>query len=146
MLAALLLFPHVSRAQSEISSTSAAPPTPKRNPRVALFPRSEPTPRRGNLRIGGILSVGQRAAGHERLGVTATFKEYLPGMGLFDVAVDGSGGSGLHTGTMFVALEQAPLFGWHWDFVAGDSLVSSNLLGNASTNIATPTFRRAVFA
>jgi hypothetical protein len=46
--------------------------------------------------------------------------------------------TGLHTGTMFVALEQTPFLGWHWDLVAGDSQVSSNLLGDSASNISTP--------
>jgi hypothetical protein len=71
-------------------------------------------------------------------GAAVNLKEFLPGVGLLHAAVEGYGGSGFHTGTSFLGLEQVPLFGWHWDFVGGDSQFSPNLVPNAFTNLYTP--------
>ena len=71
-------------------------------------------------------------------GMAVNVKEFLPGIGLLHASVEGYGGGGFHMGTSFLALEQVPMFGWHWDFTGGDSQVSSNLVASALTNIYTP--------
>ena len=71
-------------------------------------------------------------------GAAVNLKEVLPGVGLLHAAFEGYGGGGFHTGTSFLGLEQVPLFGWHWDFVGGDSQFSSNLVPTSSTNLYTP--------
>jgi hypothetical protein len=71
-------------------------------------------------------------------GIALNLKEFLPGIGLFHASIEGYGGGGFHTGTNFLALEQAPGFGWHWDIVGGDSQFSANPIPNPFTNIYTP--------
>lgn len=71
-------------------------------------------------------------------GMALSFKEFIPGAGLLDGDLEGYGGSGFHTGTNFVALEQAPIWGWKWDFLGGDFHFTSNLVENPFLNIYTP--------
>src|ERR1019366_1837956 len=71
-------------------------------------------------------------------GMAVLFKEYLPTIGLLEGAAEGYGSNGFRTGTTFVALRQAPIFGWHWDFVGGDFQFSANVVRNPFTNIYTP--------
>jgi hypothetical protein len=71
-------------------------------------------------------------------GMALNFKEFIPGIGLFDGNLEGYGGSAFHSGTNYVGLEQAPLWGWKWDFVGGDFQFHSNLVENPFLNIYTP--------
>jgi len=71
-------------------------------------------------------------------GMALSFKEFIPGTGLLDGNLEGYGGSGFHTGTNFVGLEQAPIWGWKWDFLGGDFHFISNMVENPFLNIYTP--------
>ncbi|MGD1103196.1 MAG: hypothetical protein ABSA59_14165, partial [Terriglobia bacterium] len=71
-------------------------------------------------------------------GMALNFKEFIPGVGLLDGNLEGYGGSGFHSGTNFVGLEQAPLWGWKWDFIGGDFQFRSNMVENPFQNIYTP--------
>jgi hypothetical protein len=71
-------------------------------------------------------------------GMALSFKEFIPGAGLLDGNLEGYGGSGFHTGTNFVGLEQAPIWGWKWDFLGGDFHFTSNLVENPFLNIYVP--------
>ena len=139
MVAALLLFSAGLRAQSseivDVSGGSAATSQSAAGPKLPFW--SETAGQGGLAFEGYYLSASGQSAIYTA-GVALSLKEYLPGIGVLDAGLEGSFGDGFHTGTMFVALEQVPLFGWHWDFVAGDAQVSSNLLGNAINNVSTP--------
>ncbi|MGA3326795.1 MAG: hypothetical protein ABSF45_20205 [Terriglobia bacterium] len=71
-------------------------------------------------------------------GMALNFKEFIPGVGLLDGNLEGYGGSGFHSGTNFVSLEQAPLWGWKWDFTGGDFQFHYNMVDNPFLNIYTP--------
>ncbi len=71
-------------------------------------------------------------------GMALAFKEFIPGTGLLDANLEGYGGSGFRTGTNFVGLQQAPLWGWKWDFVAGDFQFHYNVVENPFLNVYTP--------
>jgi hypothetical protein len=71
-------------------------------------------------------------------GMALDFKEFIPGLGLLDGNLEGYGGSGFHTGTNFVGLEHAPIWGWKWDFIGGDFQFRSNMVENPFANIYTP--------
>ncbi|MDR3677335.1 MAG: hypothetical protein P4N24_17740, partial [Acidobacteriota bacterium] len=58
-------------------------------------------------------------------GMALRFKEFIPGVGLLDGNLEGYGGNGFHSGTNFVSLEHAPIWGWKWDFLGGDFQFSS---------------------
>ena len=76
-------------------------------------------------------------------GMAFNFKEFIPGVGLLDGNLEGYGGSGFHSGTNFVGLEQAPLWGWKWDFIGGDFQFHYNMVENPFLNIYTPDIVRA---
>ena len=71
-------------------------------------------------------------------GMALNFKEFIPGVGLLDGDLEGYGGSGFHSGTNFVGLEQAPLWGWKWDFTGGDFQFHYNMVENPFLNVYTP--------
>ena len=138
-IAALLLFSPALRAQSdEIQDVSGAANLKAQPAGRALPAFPSDAAGEGTISLEGFYLTGSAQAATNASGLAVNVKEYLPGIGVLDAAVDGSVGNGLHTGTMFVALEQTPFLGWHWDLVAGDSQVSSNLLGDSASNISTP--------
>jgi hypothetical protein len=71
-------------------------------------------------------------------GMALRFKEFIPGVGLFDGNLEGYGGNSFHTGTNFVGLEQVPLWGWKWDFRGGDFQFPSHMVESPFLNIYTP--------
>ena len=71
-------------------------------------------------------------------GVALNLKEFIPGIGLLNANLEGYGGSGFRTGTNFVGLQQAPLWGWKWDFLAGDFQFHYNLVENPFQNVYAP--------
>ena len=71
-------------------------------------------------------------------GMALSFKEFIPGVGMLGGNLEGYGGGGFHPGTNFVGLEQAPLWGWKWDFIGGDFQFHYNLVENPFQNIYTP--------
>jgi hypothetical protein len=71
-------------------------------------------------------------------GMAINFKEFVPGVGLLDGNLEGYGGAGFHSGTNFVGLEHAPIWGWKWDFIGGDFQFHSNMVENPFANIYTP--------
>jgi hypothetical protein len=71
-------------------------------------------------------------------GAALSFREFVHGLGLIDANAEGYGSDGFRAGTTFIALEQVPLWGWHWDFVGGDFRFSSNVVENPFLNIYTP--------
>jgi len=71
-------------------------------------------------------------------GMAVNFKELIPGLGLLDGNLEGYGSNGFRTGTTYVGLEGAPIWGWHWDFTGGDFQFPSELVQNPFLNIYTP--------
>ena len=71
-------------------------------------------------------------------GLAINFKQYIPGTGMLSGNLEGYGGSGFHSGTNFLGLEQAPLWGWKWDFTGGDFQFHSSMVENPFQNIYTP--------
>jgi hypothetical protein len=139
VVAALLLFSAGLRSQSsEIVDVSGADSPTSQSAKPPKLPFWSQTAGQGTVAFEGYYLSASGQPTISTSGVNLGLKEYLPGIGVLDTAVEGSFGDGFHTGTMFVALEQVPIFGWHWDFVGGDSEISSNLLGNTVNNISTP--------
>lgn len=64
--------------------------------------------------------------------------EFIGGLGLLRVDVEGYGGDGFRTGNVMAGLEGTPLLGWHWDFLGGDFHFSPDLPETPFTNIYTP--------
>ena len=71
-------------------------------------------------------------------GMALNLKEFVPGIGLLNANLEGYGGNGFRTGTNFVGLQQAPLWGWKWDFVGGDFQFHYNMVENPFLNVYTP--------
>lgn len=71
-------------------------------------------------------------------GIAVNTTQFVNGLGLFSVNVEGYGGDGFRTGNLFVGLQGMPSFGWHWDFMGGDFHLSSNLVENPFSNVYTP--------
>ena len=135
----LLLFSLGLRAQSDgiLDVSGTADPKPQPAGRAAP-PFWSQTAGQANVAFQGYYLSGGGQPMINTSGAAFNFKEVLPGIGLLHAAVEGSGGNGFHTGTTFLGLEQAPIFGWHWDFLGGDSQLSSNLLANSINNIYAP--------
>ena len=71
-------------------------------------------------------------------GVAVDFRQILPGMGLLTGSTEGYGSNGFRTGNMFVALDGAPMFGWHWNLRGGDFQFPFSQVENPFLNIYTP--------
>ena len=71
-------------------------------------------------------------------GIAVNTTQFVDGLGLFSVNVEGYGGDGFRTGNLFVGLQGMPSFGWHWDFMGGDFHLLSNLVENPFSNVYTP--------
>ena len=138
-LAGLLLFALGLRAQSDgILDVSGAVDPKSQSARHAALPFWSQTAGQADIAFQGYYLSGSGQPLINASGAALNVQEFLPGIGVLHAAVEGSGGNGFHTGTMFVGLEQAPIFGWHWDFLGGDSQISSDLMSNSITNIYTP--------
>jgi hypothetical protein len=138
-VAVLLLFSLVLRAQSDgiLDVSGAGDPKSQTAGRPAppFWPQ---TAGQADIAFQGYYLSGSGQPLINASGAALNIQEFLPGIGVLHAAVEGSGGNGFHTGTMFVGIEQAPIFGWHWDFLGGDSQISSDLMSNSITNIYTP--------
>jgi len=138
-VAVLLLFALGLRAQSDgILDVSGATDPKSQSAGRAAPPFWSQTAGQANIAFQGYYLSGSGQPLINASGAAFNVQEFLPGIGVLHAAVEGSGGNGFHTGTMFVGLEQAPIFGWHWDFLGGDSQISSDLLSNSINNIYTP--------
>ena len=71
-------------------------------------------------------------------GMAVNTTEFIEGIGLITANLEGYGGDGLRTGTVFAGLEGTPIWGWHWDFMGGDFHFASNLVENPFMNVYTP--------
>jgi len=128
-LAALMLFGPPAWAQSA-GPTDAAQPTDAAEQGEAAG--------QAELAFQGYYLAGSGQPLLQTSGAALSFQEFVPGLGLIDANAEGYGSNGFRAGTSFVALEQVPLWGWHWDFVGGDFRFSSNVVENPFLNIYTP--------
>ena len=128
-LAALILFGSRVWAQSAVP-TDAAQPTDAAERGEAAG--------QGELAFQGYYLAQSGQPLLQTSGAALNFQEFVPGFGLIDGNVEGYGSDGFPAGTNFLALEQVPLWGWHWDFVGGDFRFSSNVVENPFLNIYTP--------
>lgn len=74
----------------------------------------------------------------ETSGMAENLSEFIEGLGILRIDVEGYGGDGFKTGNMMAGLEGTPLLGWHWDFLGGDFHFSPELAENPFTNVYTP--------
>ena len=138
--AALLLFSPALCAQSSdiLDVSGASAQTSQSASKAPKQPFWSDLAGQGSIALEGYYLSASGQSTINTSGIDLNVKEYLPGIGVLDTSAEGAIGDGFHTGTMFVGLEQVPIFGWHWDFVGGDSQISSNLLGGSIENVATP--------
>jgi hypothetical protein len=71
-------------------------------------------------------------------GMAINSSQFIQGLGLISVNLEGYGGDGFHTGNVYAGIEGTPLFGWHWDFMGGDFHFSSDLVEAPFSNTYTP--------
>jgi hypothetical protein len=71
-------------------------------------------------------------------GMAESSTQFIKGVGLLSTNVEGYGGDGFHAGNLFVGLQGAPLWGWHWDVIGGDFHCPSNLVENPFSNVYSP--------
>ena len=71
-------------------------------------------------------------------GVSVTTSQFLPGRGLLTSSIEGFASDGFRTGNIYTGLQGYAKWGWHWDFMGGDSRFSSNLVENPFNNVYSP--------
>ncbi|WP_263366719.1 MSCRAMM family protein [Edaphobacter bradus] len=100
--------------------------------------RAQESAGQAEVAIQGYYLTGSGQPLTETSGIAENSTQFIKGLGLITTNVEGYGGDGFRAGSLFMGLQGAPIWGWHWDFLGGDFHFSSYLVENPFSNVYTP--------